>query len=243
MDRTAKPERIWELDALRGVSILCVIFIHFIFDLNYFLGLNLNFGPVFHAVQTYGGTVFVVLSGVCVTLGHRSFRRGLIVFGCGMGITAVTAAMAALGMTDENIVIWFGVLHLLGICMLSYPLWRRVPDAGLAIGSLALVLSGYVLQQFRFSVRWLFPLGIISPDFVSGDYFPLLPYLGWFALGVVLGRRVYAQRRTRLPHVPAEKRPIRFFRFCGRHSLWIYLGHQPLLYALTMILSNILHCL
>ena len=33
-----KRERIWELDALRGFCILCVIFIHFMFDLGFFFG-------------------------------------------------------------------------------------------------------------------------------------------------------------------------------------------------------------
>ncbi len=233
----AKPGRIWELDALRGVAILCVIFIHLVFDLGYFLRLPMDLGPVFRAVRAYGGAVFVVLSGVCVTLGRRSFRRGLIVFGCGMGVTAVTAAMAALGMADSSIVIRFGVLHLLGLCMMSYPLWKRLPDGALALLGLVLVVGGYVLQQYRFPVDWLFPLGVMSPDFASGDYFPLLPHLGWFMLGAVLGRTAYAGRKSLLPRFPAEAAPVRFFRFCGRHSLWIYLGHQPLLYGLVWLLG------
>ena len=36
-----KNDRIWELDALRGICILCVILIHLIFDLIYFIGLDL----------------------------------------------------------------------------------------------------------------------------------------------------------------------------------------------------------
>ena len=37
-----KTDRIWELDALRGLCILCVILIHLIFDLIYFIGLDLH---------------------------------------------------------------------------------------------------------------------------------------------------------------------------------------------------------
>lgn len=237
MAQSTKSGRIWELDALRGFCILCVILIHLVFDLTYFLRLPINLGPVFNAIQAYGGAIFVVLSGVCVTLGRRSFRRGAIVFGCGMLITAVTAGMVALKMADKSIVIWFGVLHLLGVCMMSYPLWKRLPNGVLAALSILLVIGGYVLLQFRFPVAWLFPFGIMSPDFASGDYFPLLPHLGWFMLGVVVGRTVYADRKTRFPKVHAEAAPIRFFRFCGRHSLWIYLAHQPLLYGLVWVLG------
>ena len=37
----SKP-RIWELDALRGVCILCVIVVHFLFDLSFLGGLSLK---------------------------------------------------------------------------------------------------------------------------------------------------------------------------------------------------------
>ena len=240
MDKSAKHARIWELDALRGIAILCVIVIHLVFDLTYFLRLPIDLGPVFKAVQDYGGAFFVVLSGVCVTLGRRSFRRGLIVFGCGLLITAVTVGMVALDMADKSIAIWFGVLHLLGVCMMSYPLWKRLPNGALAVLSILLVVGGYVLLLFRFPVDWLFPLGIMSPDFASGDYFPLLPHLGWFMLGVVVGRTAYAGRQSLLPKFPANAAPIRFFQFCGRHSLWIYLAHQPLLYGLVWVLGMVM---
>ncbi len=232
-------QRIWELDALRGVAILCVILVHLVFDLTYFLSLPLRLGPVFDAVQEYGGTVFVVLSGLCATLGSRSFRRGLIVFACGMLITVVTLVMARLGLAADDIIIWFGVLHLLGVCMMLYPLLKRLDSRVLALLCLVTVPLGYVLMQRRFAVTWLFPLGILSPSFSSGDYFPLLPYLGWFCLGVVLGRTLYREKRSLLPKVRAEAAPLRFLCWCGRHSLWIYLLHQPLLFGLTELLSAI----
>jgi uncharacterized membrane protein len=60
--------------------------------------------------------------------------------------------------------------------------------------------------------------------------------MGWFMLGTVLGRTLYRDRQTRLPRVNEQAAPIRFFCFCGRQSLWIYLVHQPLLYAIVAIL-------
>ena len=81
----------------------------------------------------YGGVVFVVLSGICVTLGRRSLRRGLIVFGCAMAVTLVTEAMVWLGLDSGSIVVRFGVLHLLGLCMLLWPLLRRLPTGAMAV--------------------------------------------------------------------------------------------------------------
>ena len=98
-----KTDRIWELDALRGLCILCVILIHLIFDLIYFIGLDLHLPAWYVFIQQYGGVIFVVLSGCCATLGSRSFRRGCIVFACGMLISLVTFGMYRLGMASTTV--------------------------------------------------------------------------------------------------------------------------------------------
>ena len=229
-----KTDRIWELDAFRGLCILCVIIVHAVFDLRYFAGLQFSLHPVFQFIMDYGGVLFVVLSGICVTLGSRSVRRGLIVLGCGLVITAVTEGMIALGMADDSVRIQFGVLHLLGVCMILYPLCKRLPTAALAVLGVILVVLGYWFNTFTISNPYLFILGLRAPGFAAGDYFPLLPHLGWFLLGVVLGRTVYHSRKTLLPKVPANHPVIRFFSACGRHSLWIYLLHQPVVYGIIM---------
>ena len=166
-----KRERIWELDALRGFCIVCVIFVHFMFDLVYFLGKQVDFPPLYTFIQQYGGAIFVVLSGCCATLGSRSFRRGVLVFGCGMLITLVTFGMYRMGMAASDVVVKFGVLHLLGVCMMFYPLLKKLPTTALSVLAAAIVAIGYAIQGMRFSVRWLFPLGFVYPGFTSSDFF------------------------------------------------------------------------
>lgn len=231
-----KTNRIWELDALRGLMILCVVFIHFCFDLDYFLGVDFITNPVVQFVMDHCGMTFVVLSGLCVTLGRRSLRRGLQVFGCGMVITAVTAGMYLLDMADKFIIIYFGVLHLLGVCMMLWPLLRRLPTWALAPLGVILVLLGYWFGTFTISIPWLFPLGLTAPGFSSSDFFPLLPHLGWFLLGACLGRTLYREKKSLLPNFPSDNILVRFFRWCGTHSLWIYLIHQPVLYLIVSLL-------
>ena len=227
-----KRERIWELDALRGFCIVCVIFVHFMFDLVYFLGKQVDFPPLYTFIQQYGGAIFVVLSGCCATLGSRSFRRGVLVFGCGMLITLVTFGMYRMGMAASDVVVKFGVLHLLGVCMMLYPLLKKLPTTALSVFAAAIVAIGYAIQGMRFSVRWLFPLGFVYPGFTSSDFFPLMPQLGWFLLGIVIGRTLYHEKRTLLPGTAQDFFLFRFFQWCGRQSLWIYLLHQPVVYGL-----------
>ena len=86
--------------------------------------------------------------------------------------------------------------------------------------------------------HYLMPLGIPWKGFASSDYFPLLPYLGFFFFFFALGKSVYRKKETLLPKVNAQNPIIRFFLLCGKHSLWIYLLHQPILsgifYLITM---------
>ena len=227
----SKP-RIWELDALRGVCILCVIVVHFLFDLSFFGGLDLTLPAWYVFIQEYGGAIFVVLSGVCVTLGSKSVRRGLIVFACGMLITAVTYGMYRLGMSGADVVVKFGVLHLLGVCMLVYPAFKKLPPAALALLGLAIAITGYAIRGVIVPQHWLFPLGLTYECFTSSDYFPLFPQLGYFLIGAAIGKTAYREKKTLLPG-SFQKTPVaRFFCWCGRQSLFIYLLHQPIVYGL-----------
>ena len=228
--------RIWELDALRGIMILGVVFIHLCFDLDYFLGIDLVKNPIIQLMMDRCGMSFVVLSGLCATIGKRSFRRGLQVFGCGMIITIVTGGMFLLGMADRFIVIYFGVLHLLGACMMLWPLLRKLPEWSWPVVGIVLVLIGRWFRTFTVSVGWLFPLGLTAPTFASSDYFPLLPGLGWFLLGACAGRLLYRNKQSLLPNFPADCLPVRALRWCGVNSLWIYLVHQPVLYGIVSLL-------
>ncbi len=227
-----KTERIWELDALRGLCILCVIVVHLIFDLSFFGGAQLTLPGWYMFIQEYGGAIFVVLSGCCATLGSRSVRRGAIVFGCAMLISLVTFGMYRLGFAGRDVIVWFGVLHLLGICMMLYPLFKKCPTWTVFALAGAMIVAGYCMRGVRVETPFLFPLGLITDTFSSSDYFPLLPQLGWFLLGVGLGRTVYRDKQTLLPGRFSKSAAARFFCLCGRHSLLIYLLHQPLVYGL-----------
>ena len=223
-------KRIWELDALRGLFVLCVVFIHLMYDLTDLYNLiDFEYPAVYLFVQNWGGILFLAISGICVTLGSHCIRRGILVFLCGIAITAVTAGIYWLGMAGRGIIIYFGALHCLGICMLLWPLFRKLPNNALATAGAGLAIAGLLLKNIPLNHNWLMPLGLTNPNFSSADYFPLLPHLGFFLLGAFLGKTLYRKKQTLLPNVNPEILPLRFLRLCGKHSLWIYLLHQPIL--------------
>ena len=226
--------RIWELDALRGLCSLGVIMVHFVYDLTVLYRIVVWTPPqTFQFVQRWGGVLFLLISGICVTLGSHCVKRGLIVFACGLLISAVTYGMYYFGFYGKGITIYFGVLHCLGTCMLLWPIFRKWHWASLLSLAAVLVAIGFVLMDAEpVEHRWLMPLGLPWKGFISSDYFPLLPYLGFFLLGAVIGKTVYREKKSLFPNVNERNVAVRFLKLCGKHSLWIYLIHQPLLSAL-----------
>lgn len=234
MGNTLKNNRIWEIDALRGLLIPGMILIHLIYDVvDLYRFVDWPYPQWYSLFKNNYGALFVALSGVSVTLGSRSVRRGLTVFAGGLCCTVVTFGMYALGMAGRGIIIYFGVLHCLGVCMMLWPLFRNWKPWMLAAVGAGLVAAGWVLRAHIYTdMPLLLPLGFRFYGFSSSDYFPLMPNLGYFLLGAAAGKGLYREKQSLLPDFPAETGIVRFFRFCGRHSLTIYLAHQPVLAAL-----------
>ena len=232
-------KRIWELDFFRGIFLWGMIGIHLIYDLVDLYGvIAWEQPPAYLLFKNRFGILFLLLSGLCATLGSRSLRRGIQVFACGMVVSLATALMVWAGFAGKDLMIYFGVLHCLGTCMILWTLFKKLPTPVLLVLGLAMAVYGEYLRNVCYPwADWLFPLGFKGYGFASSDYFPLLPNLGYFLLGSVLGRLLYREKQTLLPRVNADNPVIRFFRFCGEHSLLIYMLHQPILAAAVGLIA------
>ncbi len=238
MVRTDVSRRIWEIDFLRGLSIILVVGYHLLFDLGEFAGLKSFLGfstdlssTAWVAAQSFFAGLFIIMSGTSSTLTRSNVRRGLKLLAVAFAVTAVTYVF------DPASTIWFGVLHLLAASILVYAaVFARAGAAACAVwGAVVLGLGAFmpaIKKSLAVGFDWLLPLGLHSPGFSSFDYFPLIPWLGIFLLGAALGKSVYAPRRSLLPW----SLPQTFLNAAGRHSLIIYVVHQPvilgILYAL-----------
>lgn len=228
-------KRIWELDALRGLALLGMMGIHFVYDLVDLFGVWNWQQPAWYLFfKNNYGAVFFLISGISVTLGSHPVKRGAQVFLCGFLCTGVTLGMYLLGFAGKGIIIYMGVLQCLGLCMMLWPLFRRCPDRGLTALGLAMTIAGWYLRTQAFPFWLLTPLGFAPYGFTSSDYFPLLPNFGYFLLGTVVGKRAYAGRKSLFPR---ETPPLGLFRWMGRHSLMIYLLHQPVLAAIVAVMA------
>ena len=200
-----------------------MIAVHLIYDLTEIYCIFPCYPPAVLFLKNWGGVAFFLLSGICATLGRSSLRRGLTVLSCGVLVSAVTGVAGS--------PVRFGVLHCLGSCMLLWVWFRKLPQTMLLYLALASVAAGAVFERVPVSVPFLYPLGLISSDFSSADFFPFFPYFGFFLAGACFGQRFYTARRSLLPRLSFTGNASRIFRFCGRNSLLLYLLHQPVLIA------------
>lgn len=235
-----QPSRFWELDLIRGLAVITMVFYHFLYDLNYFsvYPLDVRSGIWLYFAEATA-TTFIVLVGVSLTLSAsrsrirgdsgklfaRLFKRGVKIFSLGLGITMVTYLLIGRGF------IIFGVLHLIGVSIvLAYP-FLRLRTFNLFAGS-AIVLMGIYLQGLTFNFPWLLWLGFVPYDFYTLDYFPVLPWFGLVLIGMYLGNRFYkdGRRGFKLPDLSGFF-IVNWLSALGRNSLVVYLVHQPVLVA------------
>lgn len=247
-----KPDkkRIYMLDELRGFAILCMIVHHSFLDVGDVLGLSWGY-KAFDAlciVQPFFWAIFIVISGICSRLSRNTLKRGFIVLACGLAVTLVTAVVMPL-FNFVGAEIYFGILHCLGSCMIItgilMPLIEKIDYRAGAIISLLLffftygintktMLFGIIkLPESWYRYDFLAPLGVFSDTFESADYFSIIPWIFMFLFGAFLGKPA---KDEKLPQTMYKKRS-KFLCIVGKNSLWIYLLHQPVIYAVMLLIA------
>ena len=233
--RKDKSKRIEILDALRGLAVVLMVIHHFLYDAVAFLDAPewLFHNVAFDFLQQFFAGLFICLSGISAQYSSGNLKRGLFT----LGVAAVVSVVSSVA----GMPIVFGVLHMLSLCMIFYgltrKLWQKLPQALLLTVFLILsFISQYVVKNVTVNSENLWILGFPSEDFVSMDYFPLLPWFFVFMTGTAIGYFIKAKKfphwfyNAKIPLLPA----------IGRYSLFIYLGHQPVLFLITTILQKII---
>ena len=102
------------LDELRGLDLVSMMLYHACWDMMFLFGIWMDWyiGWPGRLWQQSICWVFILLSGFCVPLGHRTLKRGAQVFAAGALVTVVTLVF----MPEDRVV--FGVLTFLGSAML-----------------------------------------------------------------------------------------------------------------------------
>ena len=244
---TQEKVRLHLLDAIRGFLLLHMIVFHGMWNLVYLFGVH---APWYTSTpgyiwQQFICWSFILLSGFCWSMSRNHLKRGLLVFGGG----AVVSAVTCLVMPENRIL--FGVLTCIGSCMLlMIPLERLTKKIPAGLGAalsfcLFLLLRNCGDGALGFERFVLCPLpdtlyrnyltaylGFPQAGFFSTDYFPLIPWFflfltGYFLMGIT--------SKARLNEKLFARGQFPLLNYIGKRSLLVYLLHQPVLYGLSML--------
>ncbi|MBI4168259.1 MAG: DUF1624 domain-containing protein [Candidatus Aenigmarchaeota archaeon] len=229
-------QRFWEIDFFRGLAIVLMVLFNYAFTLDYFHIYAAAEGWLFWWLfpRIVAG-MFIFIAGVALTISYsrrknkqHHTKRGLKVFGWGLIITAVTWAFA------PAVTVWFGVLHFIGLSIILSLLFVKLKPGRILVVASIFLIVGIYLNSLAFDFPWLLWLGLTPSSFSTLDYFPLFPWFGIFAIGMALGKKLYRNGKRRFK---IRKELFAPLNFLGRHSLFIYLLHQPVLLGALYVLG------
>ena len=253
--RLAK-DRAWELDFLRGIALIMMLFMHMSWDVRFEFGVDtfsyLNKGWFWSFIHPVIVVLFVSVSGICCTFSRNNIKRGLKLLAATVGMYLATFIIYKV--TGIECLILFNVLAVLTCGIFLYALILfiekktqanpNVINVIMGLAGLYIVIVGcdiHYMDNASDSLVFL-PVGFDIADAPPmADYMPLFPWLGVFLIGCVIGRLCYKDKKTLFAGkgkiISAVARPVEFI---GRHSLIIYLTHQPVIYALLYVIFMVI---
>ena len=236
-----RASRVDAVDCARGLALIGMAAYHLGWDLADFrlASPDLPFTPPMRLLSHTVADVFLALVGVSLALAHRkgfnqrAFWRRLAVVAGAAALVTVATFIPFPGMG-----VWFGILHCIAVAsLIAGPFVTGPAWASLAVG-LAAIAAPFLFRSTLFDPPWLLWLGLGEALPNTVDWYPLLPWAGVVFLGLALARTDGAIRKLTSPERwRAASSAARATCFAGRHSLPIYLVHQPVFFGLFYALT------
>lgn len=224
--------RIPAVDLARSAAIFGVVIFHFAWDLEMFGQLapgTTQFGPWAWFARGVAGS-FLFLSGFSLVLAHgqgirwKPFARRLTIIVAAGLLVSVSTFVA---MRDTYV--YFGILQAIAVTSVLALLFLRLPPWLTAVMAVAIWVLAYTHGRSLFDAPILGWTGLSLTVRPSIDFVPLVPWLAPCLLGVACARWALAAGWL-VPQAPTVL--LARLSWPGRHSLVIYLVHQPVLIAL-----------
>lgn len=243
-------KRIIELDILRTIAIIGMVVYHTAYDLQFFYGWRIDvFSGGWKLFQLSIACLFLVLVGVSAAIADihittsaphmrgaptpclRAWKRFARI-----GMAALLVTIATYIVNPETYV-RFGILHLIAVSALLLPMIASSMRRRLiAILTIIIGTRSLFIHPWHINGSWRIigiPLGIRPEHFITVDYFPLIPWFGVILMGYIIGDVLY--KRLRAFNNFSRSSQLSVLAAPGRHSLLLYLIHQPIILAILWI--------
>lgn len=238
MSEMPMARRLMSVDIARGGALAMMIAYHFTFDINLLarIGLDFNHDPLWLGLRALIVSLFLLLVGISQSIVHqqgfdraRYLRRLVLLIVC--------AGLVTLGsrMLFPSSYIFFGILHFIALASVLGLLTVRFYYFNLFSG-ISLILCGNLYSHAWFDQPAFQWVGLMTHKPLTEDYVPLLPWFGAVQIGQYLGRVLYRlPAAARIRGWSSSVLPLRLLALGGRHSLLIYMVHQPVLLGLLYL--------
>jgi uncharacterized membrane protein len=242
---SARQSRYAIFDVIRGTAILMMIVYHFSWDLTFF-------GLADFQIFTdpwwiwFANVIVIMILGVMgvsqVMARQRSFKITVFARRFAKIASAAAAVSLATWFMDPGTYVFFGILHHIAVASVLIAGAILLPSVVLiALAAVILAAPFYFVHEI-FSPDWMLWLGLSPSAAAAVDYVPLAPWFAVPVLGIVVGRWFFLRGFAAALLAWNPQGPLmRTVRFAGRHSLAVYLIHQPVLYGglyVVMLLSG-----
>lgn len=235
--------RIHQIDVLRGVALACMIAFHFSWDLEFFgladWGVSEHWAWLLFAKCIAATFLFTV--GVSLYLAHtdgirpQAFLRRLAM----IALAAFAITLASWWFDPEG-TIWFGILHCIAVSSVIGLAFLRMHPAVTALAAAVTLTAHFFMTTDALNhPAWLW-LGLSREFPPANDYLPLLPWTGFVLAGIAFANIVLARiSPAKLAAWQPRGLIPRLLSLAGRHSLLIYLVHQPLLIGAVSLYAQL----
>ncbi|AEE25426.1 MAG: DUF1624 domain-containing protein [Alteromonas sp.] len=214
------------IDIMRTIAIVLMVIFHFAYDLHFFgwVDWNVPNGSGWKEFRHIILTLFFLSVGASLVFAHRqrvdfkSYAKRIM----WIAVWAFAISLFTYQFFYSNW-IFFGVLHFIAVAsILCLPL-VRYPVIATSVGvlSVALFLTNVITSKWPFN---LWELGLPSSP---NDYVALFPWIGVVLLGIGVGH-FFVKGFDPCASLKLSTK----FTFLGRHSLMVYVLHQPLFFAI-----------
>jgi uncharacterized membrane protein len=214
------------LDQIRGFAVLLMIIFHSFFDLTLFKYLSIDFqnNAFWWGFPRLIVFLFLLCVGISSSIAYQekiNWKKFWIRL-CKITFLAVVISVTTYILFPTRW-IYFGTLHCIAICSLWLLPFLRIPKISLLIGLALIIPSTF----FKLNIPW-FTLSHKSMDYIAPFPWFGVALLGIFAYSVGL-------HKIKVPDIKL----FAVLKFMGKHSLIIYLIHQPILYGTIYLLNRI----
>jgi uncharacterized membrane protein len=232
------PGRLTALDTARTLAVVAMVIFHFTFDLALFghIPADTMSQPFwYYAARLIAGS-FLFLSGISLWLAHGQAIRWPAFWKRWLKLAAAAALVttASIWLVPGG-PIWFGILHAMAATALLGLIALRLPWP-LTVALAAVIFAAAWGPRFpAFDPIWLVWTGLAETRPMMGDYVPLIPWAAPALAGIAIAKAL----RLDLWSGTQPSRLAHTLTFPGRHSLIIYLVHQPILFGLFNLYARL----